>query len=166
MKKSARESASFLAAIVKFQAIIRGVSVRRGIDLFHKISSAAAKIQSAYRRYRVLKWIYNTDSSSCDILGRSTVRDHIHGNIVSDPDESLVIMDHLCGFYSPDKKETGKIKINQTITPIDLSDTPVKRAINSASPDSQVIIKAMQLEIKRLQRLISRQGPPLPIDPS
>jgi hypothetical protein len=119
------------------------------MNVFKTVSAAAAKIQAAYRRYRVWKWIHNDDSSSKTsddigiVQGKKCTRD--------------AVMDQLLGFHSHTTEAVSST----------LPDTPVvTRAINAASPDSAVIIKAMQLEIKRLQRMISRQGPIIPADPS
>jgi len=149
LNRNIKETSAVISGIISLQARSRGRSVRCRMNVFKTVSAAAAKIQAAFRRYRVWKWIHNDDSSS-------ETSDDI-GIVQGKKCTRHAVMDQLLGFHSHATKAVSST----------LPDTPVvTRAINAASPDSAVIIKAMQLEIKRLQRMISRQGPIIPADPS
>ena len=156
LSQNVKETSDMLVGIIALQARVRGYIVRRRVLLSKKVSNASAKIQAAYRRYRVLKWIHNDDSTNSEYSFELDM--HISGGMSADVDKSLMVMDNLLGFQSPEEKEASSAVVPLPDTPV------VTRAITSASPDSAVIIKAMQLEIKRLQRMISRQGPFIPVD--
>ena len=136
LNTDAKAKVKLLDSITRIQAIWRGQLVKRRIKLCTTLTAAAAKIQAVYRRYRVLKWIHEDDDDGVLVAdNQKTTRNNI--NITP---ESLDVMDQLCGFYSPEKTLESDKK------------TP------RISPDSTVIIRAMQLEIKRLQRMVSKQA--------
>jgi len=138
---SIKESGLFLRGIHLLQALRRGYMVRKRMRIFKQVTKAAAKIQSAYRRYRVLKWINN------DQDGDDADNDDDDDNAEIIDVSPLKKMDQLCGFYS---------------SPLRADDSPSDREKDAYSAN---VIRAMQLEIKRLQRLVSRQEKPLiPID--
>ena len=111
-------------------------------NIYQHVSQAAAKIQAAYRRHRVLTWIHNDDDDDDDI-------EQDKGEVVSST------MDQLLGL-SPE------IEVRQLGGKV--SEAGGGGPVSFQAPDSADVIRAMQIEIKRLQRMVARRGPPIPVD--
>ena len=115
---------------------------------FRNVTAAALKIQSAFRRYQVIKWMVRRKNDK-------TKEDYKRQNESS----QINSLDKLCGFYETDDPEnTGNVSITNSIM------SNEQKALNFSPNSAALVIKTMQLEIKRLQRLVERQGPIIPID--
>jgi hypothetical protein len=135
-----------ICRITAFQAIWRGNRVKRAFMTFKNVTAAALKIQSAFRRYQVIKWMARRKNDK-------TKEDYKRQNEAS----QFNSLDKLCGFYETDDPENT---VNSQIILSNEQKAPLNFSPNSAA----LVIKTMQLEIKRLQRLVERQGPIIPID--
>ena len=163
----AKEKNRFISGLVTLQALWRKHTVRKSILYMKKIISAATKIQAAFRRFFVLKHLVVTREEKL-----TKERDYL----------KLCDLDELCGFYTPldhsvraKGKETAVKAIpfslssnsppdSDHVNCLDFISEEMAAKITSSPNSARYVIKAMQLEIKRLQRLVARKEPPIPVD--
>lgn len=67
LENDARKYHQLLKGIVSFQALWRGFKVKLCVHIYRLVSNAAARIQSAYRRYRVMKLI-TSDAQGFEVI--------------------------------------------------------------------------------------------------
>ena len=67
LENDARKYHQLLKGIVSFQALWRGFKVKLCVHIYRLVSNAAARIQSAYRRYRVMKLIIS-DAQGFEVI--------------------------------------------------------------------------------------------------